>query len=237
MSRNVSKISNGMNELRKQLCDIRDRNKEFQELLLLMQILDDKIVHMERNVPPQLIHNYHHTKDEYNHVLKEILSYNAEESANDDSDVESGKEPIIKNCKKILFKEHDVYPTIALISDDEFNTIPKYIIGRQSLETVNSLVNSINQVLKAKYMLLSMDKAQVRKQGNMNLYLHYKKQDLDICSKNEYLYFFTNEDYEMYTKTKLNRIKLNLITVLRHCKRLREHRVRNDLRYVIITQW
>lgn len=52
----------------------------------------------------------------------------------------------------------------------------------------------------------------------------------------EYIYFFTGEDYEKQMKSKLNKIKLNLITVLRHCKRLREHRIKNDLRYVILTK-
>ncbi|XP_076299276.1 SKA complex subunit 1 [Lasioglossum baleicum] len=233
----VSKISDNINKLREQLCKMSDRNKECQELLLLVQTLDDKIVHMERNVPPQLIHNYHHTNDELNLVLKEILSNHTEESTNDKSNIESqsNENCPMKNCKKILFSEPDVYPKVAVITKDEFNTVPKYLIGRQSIETVNSLVETINQVLKAKYTLLSLGKEKVRKQGNMELYLQYKKQELDICTKNEYLYFFTNQDYEMYTKTKLNKIKFNLLTVLRHCKRLREHRVKNDVRYVVVT--
>lgn len=147
-----------------------------------MQTLDDKIVHMERNVPSQLIHNYHHTDDELNYVLKELLSSRLEESTNDIT--ESREESPVKNCAKVLFSEPDVYPTIPLITKVEFNTVPKYLIGRQSMETVNSLVEAINQVLKAKYTLLSLEKAQVRKQGNMDLYLRYKKQDLDICTRN-----------------------------------------------------
>lgn len=50
-----------------------------------------------------------------------------------------------------------------------------------------------------------------------------------------YLYFFTAEDYYRQTKTKLDKTKLNLITALRHCKRLRECRIKNELRYVINT--
>ncbi|XP_078044315.1 SKA complex subunit 1 isoform X2 [Augochlora pura] len=242
MYEQISDISNNIDGLRKQLYKMSDQNKECQELLLLIKSLDDKIVHMEQNVPPKLIYDFHHSENELNHVLKEILSvpYDEEISVNNksdtDRDTEKQKENRIKDCKKILFNEPNVpmYPRITLINKNEFDSIPKYIIGRQSLETLNSLVESINQVLKAKYTLLSMGKAQVRKQGNMNLYLHYKKQDLDICKANEIVYFFTNEDYETHTKMKLNKIKLNLITVLRHCKRLREYRVKNDLRYIVV---
>ncbi|XP_076378019.1 SKA complex subunit 1 [Megalopta genalis] len=242
MYEQISDISDDIDVLRKQLHKISEQNKECQELLLLIQNLDDKIVHMEQNVPPTLIHDFHHSENELNHVLKEILALHYDEEisvdnkSDTDTDTKKQTEARIKDCKKILFDEPVVYPRIDLITKNEFDSIPKYIIGRQSLETLNNLVDAINQVLKAKYTLLSMGKAQVRKQGNMNLYLHYKEQDLDICNGNDYVYFFTKEDYETHMKVKLNKIKLNLITVLRHCKRLREYRVKNDLRYIVVTE-
>ncbi|XP_031829816.1 SKA complex subunit 1 [Nomia melanderi] len=232
ISTNVTQISDGVNELREELNKMRDQNNQCRELLLMIQELNNKIVHMEKNIPPQLIRSFNDGENELGSVLKEILSINEEVAV--ESDVKIQKKTPVKDCRQVLYKEPDVYPTIRLITQDEFNTIPKYIIGRQSLDAVNSLINSINQILKAKYTLLAMGKVHARKQDNISLYLHYKKQDLDICTDNEYIYFFTDEDYELHTKTKLNRTKLNLITVLRHCKRLREHRARNNLRYVVI---
>ncbi|XP_076636557.1 SKA complex subunit 1 isoform X3 [Colletes latitarsis] len=196
-----------------------------KELLSLINNLHEKNIHMEQNVPSTLISDYQ--MDSPKHVYKEdfLRIQNRELS----------KSPIM-DCKKILFNEPEVYPIIPLITQNEFGTIPKYIIGRQSLDSINSLIDAINQVLKRKYMLLSLGKAHARKQGDLSLYLRYKKEELDICSKNEYVYFFTKEDYEDQMKSKLSKIKLNLLTVLRHCKRLREHRIKNDLRYVVLTK-
>ncbi|XP_015187112.1 PREDICTED: uncharacterized protein LOC107072045 [Polistes dominula] len=74
----------------------------------------------------------------------------------------------IKDCKKALFNEPE-YPKISLLKEEEFNNLPKYMIGRQSLQVINGLINSINQVLKAKYSLLSAGKAAARKKGEHDL--------------------------------------------------------------------
>ncbi|XP_043262212.1 spindle and kinetochore-associated protein 1-like [Colletes gigas] len=224
MRAKILHMSDGIKAVRKTLNDMREQNNHCQELLSLINNLHEKNIHMEENVPSTLISNYQ--MDSLKHVHKEDF-------LRVPNNRELFKSPII-DCKKILFNEPEVYPIIPLITKDEFGTIPKYIIGRQSLDSINSLIDAINQVLKRKYTLLSLGKANARKQGDLSLYLHYKKQELDICSKNEYVYFFTKEDYEEQTKCKLNKIKLNLLTVLRHCKRLREHRIKNDLRYVVL---
>ncbi|XP_076636556.1 SKA complex subunit 1 isoform X2 [Colletes latitarsis] len=225
MRAKILHMSDGIKAVRKTLNDAREQNNHCRELLSLINNLHEKNIHMEQNVPSTLISDYQ--MDSPKHVYKEdfLRIQNRELS----------KSPIM-DCKKILFNEPEVYPIIPLITQNEFGTIPKYIIGRQSLDSINSLIDAINQVLKRKYMLLSLGKAHARKQGDLSLYLRYKKEELDICSKNEYVYFFTKEDYEDQMKSKLSKIKLNLLTVLRHCKRLREHRIKNDLRYVVLTK-
>ncbi|EZA60153.1 Spindle and kinetochore-associated protein [Ooceraea biroi] len=153
------------------------------------------------------------------------------------------KRETIKDCKRTLFNEpnNQICHTIPLITVEEFNKLPKYIIGRQTLDTINSLISAINQMLIAKYTILSLGKAAAQKKGEINLYLQYKKQELCVQEKNEYLYFFTAEDYYAQTKTKLDKTKLNLITALRHCKRLREYKIKNVLPgvfcLVLVTNW
>lgn len=221
----VSQICNGIKTMRQKLDEMKEQNNQCRQLLSLMVALDQEFVHMEKNVPTELIRDYKKSEDS---VWVNTIS---DESINGDT-----YETPAKDCKKKLFNEPDVCPVLSYIDGNEFNTIPKYIIGRQSLETVNNLINTINQILKAKYTFLSLGKAHARRQGDLNLYLHYKKQDMDIDMGNEYVYFFTAEDYEKHTQSKLDKIKLNLITVLRHCKRLREYRIKNDIRYVILTK-
>ena len=226
----VSSISDGVGAMRTWLHKTKEQNNRCRELLWSIKLLDARTIHMENNVPQELIRDYQSKVNISNNSLKNEPVRNSGTSI--ETNTESHDTPM-RDCKKILFSEPEVYPIIPLITSDEFSKIPKYIIGRQTLATVNNLLDSINQILKAKYTFLSLGKAHARKQGDLNLYLHYKKQDLDICTTNEYVYFFTGEDYEKQTNSKLNKIKLNLLVVLRHCKRLREHRVKNDIRYVV----
>ncbi|XP_043786162.1 spindle and kinetochore-associated protein 1-like [Apis laboriosa] len=232
----LSQMYNGIEQIRKKLVDMKKQNNQCRELLSFIETLDKRIIHMEKNIPHELIRDYNKIENSLSMKTmckKEFIQKSPIIIRN--KNVEKEKTPM-KDCKKILFNELEVCPMISLISEDEFNKVPKYIIGRQSLETVNDFINTINHILKTKYTFLSLGKAHARKQGDLNLYLHYKKQELDLCNDSEYIYFFTGEDYEKQMKSKLNKIKLNLITVLRHCKRLREHRIKNDLRYVILTK-
>ncbi|CAK9818284.1 Spindle and kinetochore-associated protein 1 [Anthophora plagiata] len=231
----VSEMSNGVESIKRKLNEMKKQNNKCRELLSLFEALDKKVLHMEQSVPPELICDYRNADSSLSlnispeeKLVKELQTLKVNNNT-------IKLETPMRDCKKTLFNEFEACPMILLISKDEFSTVPKYIIGRQSLDTVNNLINTINQILKAKYTLLSLGKAHARKQGKLDVYLHYKKQDLDICNDNEYVYFFTGEDYEKHTNTKLNKIKLNLLTVLRHCKRIREYRVKNDLRYVILT--
>lgn len=90
------------------------------------------------------------------------------------------KQSAMKDCKRTLFHEPEVCPTIPLITVEEFNKVPKYIIGRQTLEAINNLINTINQTLIAKYTILSLGKAGAQKKGEINQYLQFKKQEFDI---------------------------------------------------------
>jgi len=100
------------------------------------------------------------------------------------------KQETIKDCKRMLFNEPEICHTISLITAEEFHKVPKYIIGRQTLDTINSLINTINQTLIAKYTILSLGKAAAQKKGDLDLYLRYKKQELDVQEKDsKYLNF------------------------------------------------
>lgn len=144
---------------------------------------------MEKNIPHELIRDYNKIENSLSMKTickKEFIQKSPIIIRN--KNVEKEKTPI-KDCKKILFNELEVCPMISLISENEFNKVPKYIIGRQSLETVNDFINTINHILKTKYTFLSLGKAHARKQGDLNLYLHYKKQELDLCNDSGKIFF------------------------------------------------
>ncbi|XP_011636796.1 spindle and kinetochore-associated protein 1-like isoform X3 [Pogonomyrmex barbatus] len=209
MHEEMLQLSYSVEKMRKLLKRMNEQNFHLKETLVLIETLDKRILHQEENVPPELIQSYQNSI---------ILIPNTSEST-------------VNSIHQLTTQK--VCPTIPFITTEEFNKVPKYIIGRQTLDTINNLIGAINQTLIAKYTILSLGKVAAQKKGEINLYLHYKKQEFDIREENGYLYFFTAEDYYRQTKTKIDKTKLNLITALRHCKRLRECRIKNELRYII----
>lgn len=155
--------------------------------------MKQKIVHQEENVPQELIQGYLNAeKQKYSqmNISSDILdcTINLTQKLTGKKTPRIGcitiEKQEIKNCKRTLFNEPEICPTILPITVEEFNKIPKYIIGRQSLETINNLIHAINQTLMAKYTILSLGKAGAQKKGEINLYLHYKKQEFDIREEN-----------------------------------------------------
>ncbi|XP_014473009.1 PREDICTED: spindle and kinetochore-associated protein 1-like [Dinoponera quadriceps] len=237
----VQKISYSIEGMRKDLGKMKEQNVRLRGLTSLTDTLNKKIIHQEKNIPPELIQGYLNAEKKKTYAQNNFSPDMLDCTINSTHKLTGKKTPRIgciekqemMNCKRTLFNEPEICLTVLPITVEEFNKVPKYMIGRQSLETINSLVNAINQTLMAKYAILSLGKAAAQKKGEINLYLHYRKQEFDVRDENGYLYFFTAEDYYRQTKTKLDKTKLNLLIVLRHCKRLRECRIKNDLRYVI----
>ena len=177
---------------------------------------------MERNIPSELIRDYHKTESSLvSNVILEKEFMQESPALIDENRTEKRRETPMRDCKKILFNEPEVCPAIPLIDKDEFSKIPKYIIGRQSLETVNNFINIINQILRTKYTFLSLGKAHARKQGELNLYLHFKKQEMDICNDNGKFFFLIvrlKRMYFIFTKGK----NCCRICILFHWHRLRK---------------
>ncbi|XP_020285807.1 spindle and kinetochore-associated protein 1-like [Pseudomyrmex gracilis] len=239
----VCQVSKDVEDMRNILTRIKEQNAHLKKLSSLLETLDRKIVHRTQNIPINLIQDYQSVKKKeksFNLLSPNILEYSLNSIELSTQSKTSGsvrlKNSEIENCKRVLSYEPDICLTIPLITAEEFSKIPKYMIGRQTLETINGLINGINQTLIAKYTILLSGKVAAQKKGEINLYLQYKKQEYEMKGENGYLYFFTAEDYYRKTKTKLDKTKLNLITALRHCKRLRDCRIKNESRYVITSQ-
>lgn len=167
---------------------------------------------MEKNVPPELIQSYKNADKQINNQPV-TSSNNLEYSVTSTRKLIQGRTPgtvqrniniekheIMKDCKRTLFKEPDVCPTLSFLTVNEFNNVPKYIIGRQSLDAINNLINGINQTLIAKYAILSLGKSAAQKKGEIDLYLHYRKQEFDIRTENsKFLSKFQEYFVNIYT--------------------------------------
>ncbi|XP_011505327.1 PREDICTED: spindle and kinetochore-associated protein 1-like [Ceratosolen solmsi marchali] len=233
----VSFITNGIQLLKEDIKTMKDNNERCKELSTILKSLDHQIQHMENNIPskiqeyinselPENISNKYSTEEYVNNTINNMTVCNSD---NINNHVISD----VKSCKKILFNEPEI-PQIQIVTEEEFIKIPKYIIGRYPLEILNNLVYNINQIIKTKYSFINLGKNAARKKGELDLYLHYTKDQTSLGIDEENLYFFTSDDYEKYIKLKIDKTKLNLLIALRHCKRLREIRSAKTVYYALI---
>jgi len=156
-----------------------------KEILTLVEALDKRILHQGKNVPLELIQGYQNATVLSPYMLDCTVNSMRQLTVQMPNSIRStktiDKQEMVKDCKRTLFNEPEVCPTIPFITAEEFNKVPKYIIGRQTvntLETINNFISAINQTLIAK------GKAAAQKKGEINLYLHYKKQEFDIREEN-----------------------------------------------------
>lgn len=150
----------------------------------MLKTLDHQIKHMENNIPVT-IHEYVNsevpiitneaelTAGYINNTLNNVTINNGNITSSDNVTHN------MKSCKKTLFNEPDI-PCIQPVTADEFSKIPKYIIGRYTLETLNNLLKSVNQILKAKYSIINSGKNGAKKKGELDLYLHFKKEQMSL---------------------------------------------------------
>ncbi|XP_032455516.1 spindle and kinetochore-associated protein 1 isoform X3 [Nasonia vitripennis] len=235
----VCSIARGIQELKEDVKKMKADNAHCKELSAVLKSLDHQIQHMENNIPakiqeyvnseqPKNIEEPLTTVEYANNTFNNITICNGDTTANGAALIND-----MKSCKKVLFNDPEI-PRVELVTQEEFHKIPKYMIGRYTLETLNSLVVSINQIIKAKYSIIALGKNGARKKGELDLYLHYKKEQTGLGKEEENTYFFTGEDYEKYIKAKLDKTKLNLLIALRHCKKLREIRTAKTVHYALI---
>ncbi|CAG5106038.1 Similar to SKA1: Spindle and kinetochore-associated protein 1 (Bos taurus) [Cotesia congregata] len=216
---------------------MKEQNNGIENLNQLLDTYNEKVSHMLENFPPSLnITAKDHKKFEQKNNANSVLVEQKFTPAKPDTVIDPTEFlPFQKDCKKTLFKDNEDSYQIELVNTIEFSKIPKYMIGRHTLTHINDFITTINQIIKSKYSLLSLGKIGARKKGELDLYLHFKKEETDVYPNKERKYFFTGEDYYRETKTKLDKMKLNNLTILRHCKRIKEVRIGKVVIYELIT--
>ncbi|KAK5643602.1 hypothetical protein RI129_007447 [Pyrocoelia pectoralis] len=106
---------------------------------------------------------------------------------------------------------------IAPLSCEEFKSLPKYMVGRLTLEAINNFIDVVSEALFKKYNLLSKPLHTI-KSTETQLYREYKQQQCGIFKAQR---FVTEEDIAREcNKSILDKRALNFLTILRHTKRL-----------------
>ena len=148
-------------------------------------MLSQQIQHMEKNIPEKIHELMNSESSKNNNDIQNttnFVDYTLNNSTICNGETKNAHiVNDIKSCKKVLFNDPEI-PSVLPVTSAEFNKIPKYIIGRYTLDALNSLALSINQVIKSKYSIIALGKNGARKKGELDLYLHYKKEQMSLGS-------------------------------------------------------
>lgn len=162
----------------------------------MLTTMRDKIDHMTENIPQGVIEAYMLLQSPaVEEEAPKVESTSTFETATGTavSNVDLPEEVVHSDCKKNLFGVEQDY--VKAITPAEFAKIPKYMIGRQTLDNLNHLVELINQILNAKYGVLALGKNGAKKKGQLDLYLEHRKQQTNLVNGDGkiiiffYLYF------------------------------------------------
>ncbi|NXX30338.1 SKA1 protein, partial [Nicator chloris] len=133
-----------------------------------------------------------------------------------------------KHAKKPA-KETKVIKEAALITTEEFESVPAYMKGRITYDQINAVVQQMNKAVVDKYKILyqplkSMS-APVR-----NLYHRFVEEE---TKDTKGVFFIVEADIKEFTQLKLDKRFHSILNILRHCQRVREVRSSGLIRYVI----
>lgn len=134
-----------------------------------------------------------------------------------------------RRAKDLSSEDGFEFPKLAYLTVEEFDQIPKYIKGRTSYDQVNNAIDEIHKVITAKYKILRLPRSAMG-EPVMKKYKAFKEAEIpDIEGE----YFFIDDDLKTYSQMKMDSTGRAILTMLRHCSRLREVRGKKLLRYVL----
>ncbi|XP_032070537.1 spindle and kinetochore-associated protein 1 [Thamnophis elegans] len=115
------------------------------------------------------------------------------------------------------------------ITAEEFENIPAYMKGRLTYSQVNAVIAEINKAVASKYSIMRQP---LKTMGNptRNLYFRFQEEETKD-TKGEY--FIVEADIEQFTQLKADKRFHSILTILRHCHRVREIRGGRLVRYAI----
>nr|XP_034956554.1 spindle and kinetochore-associated protein 1 isoform X2 [Zootoca vivipara] len=138
------------------------------------------------------------------------------------------KDPEVAGGKK-PGKESRCIKQASLLTEEEFESIPAYMRGRLTYNQVNAVLQEINKAVVSKYKIMNQP-PKTMSGAVRNLFFRFKEEE----TKNTKGHFFIVEaDVEEFTQLKADKRFHSILTILRHCQRLREIRGSRLVRYAI----
>ncbi|XP_042352541.1 spindle and kinetochore-associated protein 1 [Plectropomus leopardus] len=189
---------------KEQLKHLKELEESFQKDL-------EDVQHMKDNIPAHMARK----KGPANEP-----AMNQSEAA----DVKLAQQENVKKTKKSFIRE------MESITLPEFDSIPQYMRGRVSYHQLNAAVQSINTAVIAKYKILHQA---VKTLNNHARKLHQRFKEQETAdTKGQF--FVVEDDIREFTQIKVDKRFQGMLSMLRHCQRLRELRGGGITRYVLL---
>ncbi|NXN90210.1 SKA1 protein, partial [Bombycilla garrulus] len=204
-------LHNLLNEMEtevKQQERLKDKLKEMQKAVERDQ---NQAQHLLEHIPPYLVK-----------PTESCVTVPAEKCEEQTNAVES-KTANRPAKEKIVIKE------AALITTEEFESLPAYLKGRIPYDQINGVVQQINKAVVEKYKILCKPfktmSAPVR-----NLYYRFISEE---TKSTKGVFFIVEADIKEFTQLKMDKRFHSILSILRHCQRVREVRGVGPIRYII----
>ncbi|XP_053787794.1 spindle and kinetochore-associated protein 1 [Vidua chalybeata] len=126
-------------------------------------------------------------------------------------------------------KEKKPIKEAALITTEEFESVPLYMKGRITYDQINAVVQEINKAVVGKYRILY----QPLKSLNSQLRSLYHRFIEEETKDTKGVFFIVEDDIKEFTQLKLDKRFQSILSILRHCQRVREIRGSGLIRYAI----
>ena len=125
-------------------------------------------------------------------------------------------------------------PLLEPLRMDEFDSIPRYLKGRLTMERINSFTTQLNRLYQDKYSILKTNPARLSPDLRNRYYLWREEENNDVQGR----FFISETDLKNgigknSTGLKLDPANRSIIASLRHVGRLREVRVGGGVRLVL----
>ncbi|KAH9424611.1 Spindle and kinetochore-associated protein 1 [Dermatophagoides pteronyssinus] len=204
----------------------------------LLQLLEDHIDHIEANLPmanltekqtdnqKSITRNITYTNMDTKKIRKTNVTTKTSKSNQNrepPKEIESKSKPSSATTSTTInsSSSNSPFPLMEHLNQSEYNSIPKYMLSRLTLSTLNESIDAFNHSIYAKYQFIKKFDIQSTKESDYKRYQQYKSQE---NADTKGIYFVTINDIKELTEMKNDSTLRKVLICLRHCKRIKEIR-------------
>ncbi|KAK3608167.1 hypothetical protein CHS0354_034125 [Potamilus streckersoni] len=226
------------NELKKAKEECEKKQKLNEELLDFNKCLQYTISNVPERLPRQQSNTEQRKKE--SKVIEENGKPCDSEVKEDlppvgnsnNSNSQQSKEPLKKSFQEQNI--NNVYqPEIQYLTVEEFEAVPKYMKGRMNYKQVNAMIDEMNKAYGAKYKLLKQKKSSLNDVNRKRYELYKLQESKDTAG----CYFIVDDDIKEFSVKKMDNTSRSILTILRHCGRIKEVRGGRLVRYVLVDMY